>query len=409
MAVLWFCLLIPVLLIVILLTIPKFRKKTKIWEIAIPIVVTVITIYICQLIAIKSAINDTEYWGHMSYNIVHEEPLSYDGECSETYACGTYSCGTSKSPQTCTRYCTRYYHCVKTKSRHCYLIDDLHRKHHISYGKYQELDKRWKHFNHSSEKIITKDSGYTTIGDKYKRPNYGNRHFVFWDKEWKTSEPLVVSHTYENRLQTQSHWGKVSEEDKIFYNVYEYPFVPGLLLQSILTNGPKYPKSDLYLRYLNGILNTADMGYKKVRLWILIYNNQPQTAAEYQRSYWKGGNKNEFIVMIGTNSEKEITWTDIMTLSEADILTIKTRDELTLNMMQGKNGYSGKLTDGDLLQFTKWLGKNVKADYIKPDFTEQNKYIQVYPSLTAIMITYLTVLFVTILSGVFVVKNPWQD
>ncbi len=86
--ILWFSLLIPFILIGILLGIPKLRKMTKWWELAIPISVTIITVIICQWIAISSAINDKEYWGNMSYNIVHEEPASYDGECSEQYACG---------------------------------------------------------------------------------------------------------------------------------------------------------------------------------------------------------------------------------------------------------------------------------------------------------------------------------
>ena len=162
------------------------------------------------------------------------------------------------------------------------------------------------------------------------------------------------------------------------------------------------------MRYLNGDLNTDRMGFKKVRLWVLVYNELPQASAEYQRSYWKGGNKNEFIIMLGSNSNKEITWFDIMTQSEEDLLVIETRDEISLNMMRGKDGYSGKLTDDDLFKFSQWLGENVKAKYEKPDF-DQYEYIQVYPSLKAIIITYSIVLLFTILTGIFVVKNPWCD
>jgi len=85
---LWFTLIVPFILIGVLLGIPKLRKMTKWWELAIPIVITVLTVVICQWIAVSSATRDIEYWGHMSYVIVHEEPAAYDGECSETYACG---------------------------------------------------------------------------------------------------------------------------------------------------------------------------------------------------------------------------------------------------------------------------------------------------------------------------------
>jgi len=84
----WFGLIIPFILIGVLLGIPSLRKMTKWWELAIPLAITVLIIVICQMVAVGSAIKDKEYWGNMSYSIIHEEPASYDGECSEQYACG---------------------------------------------------------------------------------------------------------------------------------------------------------------------------------------------------------------------------------------------------------------------------------------------------------------------------------
>jgi len=404
--ILWFALLIPFILIVILLGIPKLRKMTKWWELAIPIIITVLVVFICQYIAIKSATNDKEYWGHMSYRIVHEEPASYDGECSEQYACGTYKCGES----TCTQYCTRYYHCVKSAGRSTYIIDNRGQTIRISYGKYQELDKRWNNYKHTERKMTRSDGGYTTVGDKYNRTGYGSQHVVYWDRIPDSAEPIVKEYTYENRLQTQSHWGKVSEEDRVLYDVFDYPSVPGgWRLQTLLTNGPAFRKTDKYLQYLNGHLNTNKGGYKKVRLWVLVYSKQPQEAAELQRAYWKGANKNEIVIMLGTNEEKAITWADVMSQADdSDVLMINIRDQLLLEMAEGKNGYSGKLTDDDLYKFSQWLGEAIKAGYTKPSF-EQYNYIQVAPSFFAIMLTYLIVLIVNIGAGVFVVRNPWHD
>lgn len=83
---LWGALIIPGLLAAVLLI--WYRKETKWWELMIPAVVTIITIALCQWLAVRSATRDHEYWGHMTTAAVHEEPLSYDGQCSETYACG---------------------------------------------------------------------------------------------------------------------------------------------------------------------------------------------------------------------------------------------------------------------------------------------------------------------------------
>lgn len=408
---LWFTLIIPFVLIGVLLGIPKLRRMTKWWELAIPIAVTVLVVFVCQWIAVSSATRDKEYWGHMSYKITHEEPFTYDGECSRSYSC---NCSVdSKGNKTCST-CTDYWRCDRNSSRQTFITDDRGQTYRISYGKYQEIDKRWKNNQHSAKKIITKKRAdgrlYTTVGDKYNKPGRGHQHIVHWDNIPKSAEPIVREYTYENRLQTQSHWGEVSGEDRTLYDVFDYPSVPGgWRLKTVLTNGPAFRKTDQHLQYLNGHLNTNRGGHKKVRLWLLVYNNQPQESAELQRSHWKGGNKNEIVIMLGTNAERQITWADIMSQADdSDVLIINMRDQILLEMAAGKSGYSGKLTDDDLFKFTQWLGDAVKAGYTKPSF-KQYDYIQVSPSLFAIILTFIIVLIVNIGAGFFVVYNPWCE
>jgi hypothetical protein len=398
----WFTMIIPAILCAILLIVPSFRRKTVWWELAIPAVVTIIAVIICQFVAIRNAISDKEYWGHMAVNAVHEEPYSYDSQCTESYMCGTDSEGHIK-------YCTRYVHCVKKSGRKCYFINDKGDPYRISYAKYKEVSKRWNNNEHVESIIITHSEGYTTKGDKYKRAGHGHKHVIKWPKTWKTAEPMAEVHTYENRLQTQSHWGEVSEEDIKFYDLLDYNFVEaGYEAPAILSNGPKFRQADEYMRYLNGYLNTTMGKYKKVRLWILVFQNQPRMAAEYQRKYWKGGNKNELTVMFGIDRNNIINWCDIMTWSKSDKLTIEIRDHINLEMMEAKNGYSGQLGPEEMLRFTKWLGDAVETQYVKPDFDEFN-YIDVQPSGFAIILTWIIVLLVNIGAGLFVFYNSWHD
>lgn len=84
--IMWFALAIPGLLALFLLTF--YRRETKWWELLIPAIATVITIVICQVVAVHNATNEVEYWGHLTQKAVHQEPFSYDSECQETYACG---------------------------------------------------------------------------------------------------------------------------------------------------------------------------------------------------------------------------------------------------------------------------------------------------------------------------------
>lgn len=402
----WFTIIVPILLIFIFVVIPSLRQKIVWWEFLIPFGITIITIIVCQTIAIKTATRDKEYWGFIGYSIVHNEPFSYDSECPETYQCGT-SCD---SKGNCTPvYCTRWVHCVESSSRRCFLIDNQNNERYISYSKYKELETRWNKYQYTVAKIITNSHGYKTVGDKYNRTGHGHQHQVFWDQKWQTSEPIVIERVYENKVQTMSHWGEVSKEEKRIYELFDYPVVPeGLVSISTLSNGPTYPKSDKYLRYLNGILNTKKHGFKKVRIWVLVWRNQPQDAAELQMKYWKNGNKNEFTIMFGIDDNNKIMWHDIMTWSESDELTIKTRDYIEINMKNKSDTYSGKLTDNDLVSFYNWLGKEIENKYIKPDF-EKYDFINVQPSMTALLISFVIVLIINLATGIFIIKNPWQD
>lgn len=76
MGILWFALIIPILVSTYLLVFHK--KSVAWWELLLPSAISVLTIITCQGISVMSAVNDTEYWGHIAVKVVHEEPFSYD-------------------------------------------------------------------------------------------------------------------------------------------------------------------------------------------------------------------------------------------------------------------------------------------------------------------------------------------
>lgn len=406
----WFGILIPTLILGILLIIPKWRKALVWWEVLIPIVVTIVTIIICQSIAINSATSDEEYWGAMGYRITHQEPFAYDSECSETYACGE-SCSTdSNGNQSCTtQYCTRYVYCIENSPRLCYLIDNNGQSTGISHDTYNRIAKQWQFHKYQKNQVVTQSHGYTTYGDKYKRLEHGNKHQVEWNDKWETSEPMAIEKTYENRVQTLSHWGKVSNLIKKEYDLFEYPEVYGWTTRTIMTNkAPYFEKANDYLCYLNGVLNTNKKGFKKIRIWLLIWYDQPQEAAEYQKKYWKNGNKNEYIIMIGTNKNQDIIWSEVVTWCESDALNLRVRDHLAIDFKKKGDVYSGKLTDEDLVKFSMWLEPELQKNYIKPNFHKYD-FISVQPSMFSLFISFSIILIVNIGIGIFVVKNSFNS
>ena len=177
----------------------------------------------------------------------------------------------------------------------------------------------------------------------------------------------------------------------------------------MVTGIPFPEKADQYLQYLNGYLNTTKGKMKKIRVWVLVYYNQSQLVVEYQRDLWKGSNKNEFVIMIGTNKSKEVNWVDTLTWTEKDILSLNVKDELLLNFAGAKHGYSGKLTDEDLFKFVQRLEPELQRNFEKPSFKDDYSHLSIEPSGTATLITFIIILLVNIGAGFFVVYNPWED
>jgi hypothetical protein len=308
----------------------------------------------------------------------------------------SYSCGTSKNPRTC----TETYPCVENVSRNCSIVyptrsddgsgDEIEfESYRISYAKYKQLDQRWKNNGH---KFKQKHRDY------YNRKHHGGQHRVYWDKNWKTAEPLVFEYSYENRIQASDsvfNFPEVTEEDVALYGLYQYPDVSAGYEAVTIMDQNKNWAADLYWRYLNGQLGPK----KKLRVWILIFKNQPKTAAQTQEALWKGSNKNEFVFCIGTDSNYNITWGHIFTWSESHELKIKARNFVSTNMKV--------VSDDTLLALGKWSETNLMT-FVKKDWNDFD-YLEVKPSMTAIVITYVITLLISLGVGLWVVKNKFHD
>lgn len=371
------------------------RKDVKWWEFLIIYGVAIICIVVTKYASESAQVYDTEYHGHLSHGVIMEEPYSYEDTCSRSVACGTDSKGNTK-------YCTEYYTCIQDVSRKCYMFypartdggsgDELkYETYRISYSKYKQLTNRWKNHGHKFKQVRR---------DYYNRKNHGGKHWVYWDKKWQTSEPMVIEHSYENKVQASDsvfNFPSVSEDDITRYALYRYPDLSsGYESVTIMDHTKSWAAADRHFRYVNGVVGPK----RKLRIWVLIFKNQPQTAAFMQRALWKGSNKNEFVYCIGTDSNYNITWSEIMTWSESHDLKIEARNFVSTEMKT--------VSEGSLLELSRWSVANLGNRFVKKDWDEFN-YLTVEPTMTAIIIAYVITLLAGIGVAIYVVKNQFHD
>jgi hypothetical protein len=260
----------------------------------------------------------------------------------------------------------------------------------ISYSKYKQLDLRWKHNNHSYKLVHD---------DYYNRPNHGGEHRVYWDKKWETSEPLVEIHSYENKVQASDsvfNFPEVSKDDVVRYGLYSYPDLSSSYETVTIMDMYKNWTADKYFRYVNSELGPK----KKLRIWVLIFKNQPQAAGQMQEALWKGGNKNEFIFCIGTDADYNITWSQIISWTEVQELKIEARNYVSTEMKV--------VSEQSLLELAHWCVDNLGTRFVKKNWDDFN-YLTVQPSMTAIIISYLVTLIICTGYAIWAVKNQFSE
>jgi len=358
--IIWFAFAIPI--IVILVQLVLFRRRVVWWEFLLQFFIPVIIILICKLTVELTQARDTEYWGGWATTAQYYE---YWDEyiyqtCTREYACGTDANGN-------TTYCTETYDCSYVDYHYAYwqIYDSNGLTRQISEGQYNKLVRQ---FGATPEFVDMKRDYHWTDGNMYQ---------IFWDGNPATLEPVITKHSYENKVAVSKsvfNFEDVDEETAAKYELYEYPDIYNVYeLPIILGNGgPTHTKAEKRFQYLNATLGAK----KQVRFWVCMFMNQPLEAGFFQENYWKGGNKNEFILTIGVDKNYNVQWCHPFSWSEVEILKVEAREYVAPQKML------------DLVDIADWLGPKIDAQFIRKPFAEFD-YLTVEPSTTAVVITYL--------------------
>lgn len=376
----WFALLIPIISIPIMRVL--FPHKIVWWELFLPILPPLLIIPLVKICAETVITTDYERWGGWAVEVRHYEDWNeyIHQTCTREVYVGTDSKGNSV-------YRTETYDCsyVDYHPEHWLLLGSNGEEWDISEAEYTQLKLRFG----NNTFVDMHRSYHTNDGDMYRST---------WPGENKSFTPIFSEHRYRNKVQANHgvfEYKKVDE--KTAKILYQFPNLTDRFNDPPILGQHNEPAADKLLQYYNA-KNGA--GYQ-IRYWILLFQNQPRSIGLEQEALWKGGNKNEFVLCINTDSNNKPTWCHAFCWSPEgyagnDTMRIEMRDfvesQKSLNLID-----IVKLLDQKTQQY--WKRKNfAEFEYLKVDL----------PSFVVVIIYILTFLATGAVS-VFSVKNEISE
>lgn len=282
-----------------------FRHKTTWFEFLAPVAASTIFIFGFKGCSEYVQTQDTEYWGG---TLVKAE---YYEEWSE-WIHQTCTCCCDEDGNNCTTYDCSY---EQVHSPYWQVVSSTGESVKVSRSEFNRLVKK---FGNKVEVELNRNSCCGNDGDKW---------VTKWQGERDLHECVVTMHTYENRVQASNsvfNYPEVVEEDKKRYQLYDYPNIYDDYKQRcILGKGDGSQKqAEKDLQYLNATLG----GKKQVKVFILLFEDQPLQAGKKQEAYWKNGNKNELVITIGVDKDKNVNWCHVFSWTEVQEVKIEVRN-----------------------------------------------------------------------------------
>ncbi|GEM_PF-744313 len=383
--IIWFALVIPIIVVPLLLFL--YPRKVVWWELVVPITASFLLITICKYGTEEVQTQDTEYWGGWVKQGEYYE--AWDEEVSCTHE----------------KYRTEYYKDANGNKQsrkvfdgyeHSYDVDDhspgwnVQDSNNITFStskeEFETLAKRF-----GNRKFVDMHRDYHLIdGDKY---------ITIWDSSEARLVPTTTIHTYENKVQASDsvfNFQVVDKKDVKRFQLFDYPKIQGnYSCPSILGNaGPTHQKAEREFSLINAELGAS----KQVRIWILIFKNQPIDAGFAQEQYWKGGNKNELNIAIGVDGNYQVQWGYVFSWTEVEELKVKTRMEIV--------DQQGKVLD--LPKLATWLKPQIQTKWKRKQFADFS-YLTINPPGWMVAMTFILTLGLNIGCSTWIIKNEFSE
>lgn len=377
----WFAMGIPIVAALVLFAV--FKHKVLWWEYLLPTLSCLVLILIASFASECGQTTDTEYWGGIVTKAEYYEYWDEEVPCTHPKYC-TRTTTDSKGRMTTESYQCGYQHWYDVEEHPPYwkVVNTNGESIRISKGKYRQLVRKF-----GNQKFVDLHRDYhEEDGDKY---------VSIWGGKRRNAEPTTTVRIYENRVQASNsvfNYPEVPVKKIRQYGLHRYPQISRYyFMRPILGNaGPQTREAEKLLDYYNGTLGAK----KQVRVFILVFQNQPREAGLMQEALWKGGNKNEFVLTVGLDGQK-VDWAHVFSWTKKERLKLDAE------------AFVEEQDTFDPVTTAKWLGKNLTRFERRP-FAEF-EYLHVAPPTWAIILTYVLTLLVTIGTSVFVVVNKYDD
>lgn len=370
----WFAMLIPLIAIALLLW--KFSYKMAPWEYAVVFFVPLLAIVISKYSIETMQTSDDEYWGGYVLNSEYYESWDEMVPCRHP----KYETTTDSKGNTTTRF-VGYEHAYDVDWHPPYWVINT------TIGTFPVPEDRFVRLTHKFGNRVfvgLHRHYYSKDGDKY---------IASWKQEAEKLEPVTDVRSYCNKVQASKSVFNFKEVNPKDYGLFEYPKIDSEYKQrSIIGNGgADHIQAEKKLDYFNATLG----GRKQVRMFVLIFKNQPLQAGFDQENYWKGGNKNEFVTCIGVDDSLTIQWAHIFSWSEVEDLKIDARDQLEHDKPL------------ELVKYVDWLGSNIESRFKRKSFKDFD-YLSVEPPAGAVAFVYLLTIALCVGIGWWAVRNEYE-
>ena len=364
-----------------------FKKYIVWWEYICLVVTSILFTLLLKSVFIASLEYDTEYLGGYITKITHYDEWDewIHKTCTRQVPCGRDSKGH-------TIYRTETYDCsYRDYHPECWTYTDNYNREEYFYNK-SYFDAAMKELGHP--KMVFRD-----MHRHYYRID-GDAQDYFYDGTVQHIRPLVWSETYRNKI-LASHsifkFEDIDDEEADSLGLFRYPEVNDND-QAVILGFKAGKKVHKQYKYINSVYGSK----KQFRIYVLVFRDKPLEISEKQKSYWQGGNKNEFVLCLGYNTKKgTIDWCNPFSWCDKPELEVATKR------------YFRDHPKMDLSEYPQWLENHLHLwkrkefkdfDYIENELTKGQSI--------ALLIIILILFNLTILvsytdcSGLLIIHRP---